>query len=50
MNALWLVKNGVPYEKAMEMDRVELLAHSVVFGEFEGSTFDWRAMRWEKRP
>lgn len=44
--SLYLVKCGVPYELAMEMDDAERLAHAVIFAEFEGSGFDWQAMRF----
>jgi hypothetical protein len=45
---LWLVKNGVPYERAFDMEDAERIAHSVVFGEFEGQKFNWSTMRFEK--
>jgi hypothetical protein len=43
---LWLVKNGVPYDKAFDLDDVERLAHAIIFGEYEGNIWDWSAMRW----
>jgi hypothetical protein len=44
--ALWLVKNGVPYDVAFQMDHAERMAHCVVFGELEGNEYDWTALRW----
>jgi hypothetical protein len=39
----------VPYDKAFDMDDKERLAHAIVFGEYEGNTWDWRNFCWEKR-
>lgn len=46
---MWLVKNGVPYDIAMEMSEAEILAHCVALGQFEGQEFDWNMMQWRKR-
>ena len=46
IETLWLVKNGVPYEAAFELDAEERMAYLVIFAEFQGAKFDWRAMRW----
>jgi hypothetical protein len=46
---LWLVKNGVPYDVAFDLDADDLLAHTIVMGEFEGSKWSWDDMAWEKR-
>jgi hypothetical protein len=51
------VKNGVPFNAAWglapgadpELDDLEMLALAVVFGEFEGGSFDWDAMCWRRR-
>lgn len=43
------MKNGVPWEIAFDMDSGVRLAATVIFGEFEGNTFDWNRMAWEKR-
>jgi len=48
-NALWLVKNGVPYDVAFNMGEADILAHMIVFASFEGTNFDWRRMRWEPK-
>ena len=45
---LWLVKNGVPFDVAFELYDHELLAYSVIFGEFEGAEWDWKALKWKK--
>lgn len=47
--ALWLVKNGVPFETAFRMDEIERVAWCITFGEFEGGTFDWGARAWEEK-
>jgi hypothetical protein len=44
---LWLVKNGVPYETAFNLDDRDLLAHVIVMGGFEGNSWDWNSMDWE---
>ena len=46
---LWLVKNGVPYDLAFNLDDRELLAHVIVMGGFEGCNWDWNAMSWETK-
>lgn len=47
--ALWLVKNGVPFETAFRMDEIERVAWCITFGEFEGGTFDWATRAWEEK-
>jgi hypothetical protein len=47
---LWLVKNGVPYETAFDLDDDDLLANVIVMGEFEGLLWDWPSMKWRERP
>jgi hypothetical protein len=46
---LWLVKNGVPYDVAFDLDDTDLLAHVIVMGEYEGSEWSWSDMRWKPR-
>lgn len=48
-NRLWLVKNGVPYDVALSLPEEDVSAYSIIFGEFDGMTFNWNAMMWEKR-
>jgi hypothetical protein len=40
---------GVTLEESdrMRLDRVERLAMTIIFSEFEGNIFDWRNMRWK---
>jgi len=49
MDALNLVKNGVPWDVAMNLDPVERAAFSIAFGTIEGGKFDWEAGRWASR-
>ncbi len=44
-----LVKNGVPFDVAFALDPDEMLAYTVIFGEFEGGNFDWDELRWRER-
>lgn len=48
----WAVKNGVPYEKAENMEEHELVAHFIVFSQFENGnkTWDWTRMTFIERP
>jgi len=39
----------VPYDLAFSMPTHEVTAHAIVFSEFEGSTFNWHTMAFEKR-
>ncbi|GAC1626785.1 MAG: hypothetical protein NVS9B10_15070 [Nevskia sp.] len=47
--ALWLVKNGVPFDTAMNLDPVAMFAWSVIFREFEGAEFDDRSFRFKEQ-
>jgi hypothetical protein len=48
--ALWLVRNGVPYRTAMQMEEHELLAHAITFSGFEsGKKWDWTTMKFRDR-
>ncbi|WP_156967919.1 hypothetical protein [Methylosinus sp. PW1] len=45
----YCVRNGVPKSEAEEMDYHELVAWTVVNGEFEtGKSYDWDNRRWPK--
>lgn len=48
MQALWLMKNGVPFDVAHAMEPHELLAYGIGFGILEGGKFDWERLRWLK--
>ena len=39
---------GVPYEVANELPSTDRLAWTIIMGELEGGTFNWRRMEWEK--
>jgi hypothetical protein len=52
------VKNGVPIHVALgnpsdvpqriQLDRLERMAMSIVYSEFEGGEFDFGSMSWKK--
>ena len=46
---LWLVKNGVPYDVAFNLDYPDLLAHWIVLGEFENGDWSWESMSWKEK-
>lgn len=41
---LFLVKNGVPFDVAFELEEIERAAWSIIFSEMNGAKFDWNAM------
>ena len=45
----FLVRHGVPFDVAHSLDEGQLLAWYIVLGEIEGGSWDWSAMRWEKK-
>ena len=45
--ALYLVKNGVPFDVAFSMRRTERHAWSIVMGELEGGQFNWASFSFE---
>lgn len=45
----WLIKNGVPYDVAVSMDRLQRAAFAIHFSRFEGSRFNIERLEWEKR-
>lgn len=47
--ALFLVKNGVPYREATEMEPDIRMAHVITFRQFEGDVFDWPTGTWVSR-
>lgn len=49
MQCLYLVKNGIPYDIAMNLDAVERDAFMIIFGTLDGSEFDWRSAKWKER-
>lgn len=45
---LWLVKNGIPFDLAFQLDEVTRIGWCIVFSEMEGATFNWQSMRFEQ--
>jgi hypothetical protein len=41
------VKNGVPFDVAFALYPEEALAYAVVFGEFEGGSWNWESLSWD---
>jgi hypothetical protein len=46
VDSLYLVRNGVPFDVAFSLDRRERLAWVVIFGTFDGGSFDWMSETW----
>lgn len=46
VDALFLVRNGVPFDVAFSLEADERTAWIVVLGELDGRVWDWGAMRW----
>jgi hypothetical protein len=46
--ALWLVKNNVPFDVAFALDDVTRAAFSIKFSEFEGHKFNFENMAFEE--
>ncbi len=47
--ALWLVRNGIPFDVAFALDDVTRAAWCIVFSEMDGAEFDWSAMSFRER-
>ena len=45
---MYLVKNGVPYDRVMAMETHELNAHIRVFGELEGNVWNEERGEWKR--
>lgn len=47
----YAIKNGVPYDVAHVMDDWELLAHAIVFAQFDNGNkeWDWDNMKFIER-
>jgi hypothetical protein len=41
-----LVKSGVPYNVAFELDDASRTAYIVILGSLDGLQFDWKRLRW----
>ena len=46
-DALALVKNGIPYDKAMKLSPARRLAFCIIFGELDGGKWNWDRMGWD---
>lgn len=46
---LSLVKQGIPWDVACEMEDDERTACLIICGELDGEKWDWAEMRWVKR-
>jgi hypothetical protein len=44
----WLVKNGVPFDVAFDLDDVDRSAMSIHFSRFEGNKFNIDRLEWVK--
>jgi hypothetical protein len=44
----WLIKNGVHFDTAFEMDGIVRSAMAIKFAQFEGGKFNVETMRFEK--
>lgn len=44
----WLIKNGVAYDVAICMDRLQRAAMAIHFSRFEGSRFNIDKLQWIK--
>lgn len=42
---LYLVKNGVPFDVAFSLDRIDRAAWAIHFAEMDGAEFDTNTMR-----
>ncbi|MDA8230743.1 MAG: hypothetical protein M0006_05340 [Magnetospirillum sp.] len=47
--ALYLVKNGVPFDVALSLSPADVLAFSIIFGQMDGGEWDWGRMTWRER-
>lgn len=45
---LWLVKNGVPFDVAFQLDDVTRAAWCITFSEMDGARFNWSSIKFEK--
>jgi hypothetical protein len=45
-NVLALIKNGIPFDVAFNLEWPEIIGWLVIFGEIEGQKFNWSTMKW----
>lgn len=44
---MWLVRNGVPFDVAFQLDDNTRTAFAIIFSGFEGAKFNWNRMVFE---
>lgn len=50
MEALWLVRNGIPFDVAFTLNDITRTAFSIVFSELDsGKTFNWHTGEFQER-
>jgi hypothetical protein len=42
------VSKGVPYDVALSLSEMDLMAYSVALGELSGGVFDWQSLSWRE--
>jgi hypothetical protein len=47
--SLWLVRNGIPFDVAFQLDDLTRTAWCIVFSEMEGNEFDWNTMQFKEK-
>lgn len=48
-NALFLVRNGVPFDTAFQLDEVTCAAFCIILSEQDGSEFSFETMSYKDR-
>jgi hypothetical protein len=46
--ALWLVRGGVPFDVAFQLDDATRAAYCIILSEMEGRTFDFNTMSFKE--
>lgn len=46
---MWLVYHNVPWDVAFSLDKVWRTALCIICSEFEGSTFNYKTMKFEEK-
>jgi len=47
----WLIKNGIPFDVAWSYEEHEVMAHAIIFSEFnlpEDQHFDFKTMKFRE--
>jgi hypothetical protein len=45
---LWLIKHGIPFDVAFQVDDITRTAWCIVFSEQEDNRFNWDSMTWDE--